>query len=142
LHEGTLVDEWNARVAAHAGTAHFHAEPDQHGRRFLCVLLTAAKARPQFSQTASDRRQTGMTAHGDGGLLDRFAGQMQSYPVDVDQILVSHLITYCVRAVGRKRVGSGFDDPFLRKLSSAAQRSGSGSHQRSNSSRSRPQRGR
>lgn len=121
MREGTLPEDWGIYIGAHAGVAHLHTDPDQRGRRYLCVLLTAT------TQTAGDNRQprSGSPKLGEANALDRLANQTYYGPAGEDRILVSHLITYSLCAGSRKRVGGGFDDPFLRRLSSAVQRAGS-----------------
>jgi hypothetical protein len=138
LREGILPQNMDMRVGAHAGVAHLHAEADQRGRRIICVLLTA------ISQNAGEhQRQPGQG--GEVNVLDKLVSQTHYGVVDEDRSLVSHLICYGVRG-GRRRVGGGFDDPFLRRLSSAVQRASSAATAavrgaRSNSCRPRPRRG-
>lgn len=120
VHDGILPQDWGAYVGAHAGVAHLHAVPNQKGQRFLCVLLTA------FDQRAGEQRHplfSNPQDQAEVNALDRIASQAHYGPVDEDLILVSHLITYDVQG-GTQRVGGGFDDPFLRRLSSAVQRAG------------------
>lgn len=135
LHEGILPQDWGAYVGAHAGIAHLHAEADQKGQQFVCVLLTA------FGRRAGDQQRLAPNQ----GEVNASDGQLNQSNGEEDPILVSHLITYHVHGGGRKRVGGGFDDPFLRRLSSAVQRAGSAAsaaRQSSNSGHARPQRGR
>jgi len=137
MREGILPEDWQANIGAHAGLAHLHAEADQRGRRFLCVLLTA------ISHAAGDQRQprSGSPKLGEVNAMDRLTNQTYYGPVGEDRILVSHIITYGVCGGNRKRLGGGgFDDPFLRRLNSAVQRTGSvpAQDQRSNMSSSRP----
>jgi hypothetical protein len=145
LQNGTVPQEWGSFVGTHAGVAHLNADVDQQGRRYLCVLLTVVGARAAEEWQPQLGR---MQPHqGEASALDRLASQANIGPVDEDLILVTHLITYSVNCGGRKRVGGGFDDPFLRKLSSAIQRAGGTGtaavrSSRSGSGNSRPRRGR
>lgn len=109
--EGRIEKGCGASIGIHAGTAHAHAEPDQKGRRFMCVALVIV----------------GRSASSDVRALasDRMVNPTQYVFVEDDRLLATHLITYSVRGSGPRRVGGGFDDPFVRKLSSAVQRSGS-----------------
>jgi len=125
--EGSLTKDFGSQVWAHAGTAHLHADQDQKGRRFLCVLLTAVREDLR-AQVSGEKRSHGAP------LGEDFQARVE------ERALVSHLISYSVHGGGRKRVGGGFDDPFQRRLSSAVQQAGS--RQRSSSGRPRPHRGR
>lgn len=122
LSEGLLVDTCTtsaygigAYVGTHAGTAHQYADPDSAGNRFMCVVLVVVGSR---------------VVRGEPGVLasvtavDRIKNPTQYCLVDVDRVLVSHLIKYKVIGGTGKRVGGGWDDPFQRKLIGAISRAG------------------
>lgn len=122
LSEGLLVDTCTtaaygigAYVGTHAGTAHQYADPDPAGNRFMCVVLVVVGSR---------------VVRGEPGVLasvttvDRIRNPTQYCLVDVDRVLVSHLVKYKVVGGTGKRVGGGWDDPFQRKLIGAISRAG------------------
>eukprot|EP00929_Paragymnodinium_shiwhaense_P089160 TRINITY_DN49370_c0_g1_i1.p1 TRINITY_DN49370_c0_g1~~TRINITY_DN49370_c0_g1_i1.p1 ORF type:complete len:677 (+),score=110.21 TRINITY_DN49370_c0_g1_i1:89-2119(+) len=105
-----------AYVAAHAGTAHQYADPDENGIRKMLVVLAAVG---DDVVKGEDGKQAMTTA------VDRLQNPTQFCFVDDTRLLISHVVTYRVLDTSApQRVGGGFKDPFQRELSLATSRAG------------------
>eukprot|EP00930_Biecheleria_cincta_P018242 TRINITY_DN14276_c0_g2_i1.p1 TRINITY_DN14276_c0_g2~~TRINITY_DN14276_c0_g2_i1.p1 ORF type:complete len:913 (-),score=119.37 TRINITY_DN14276_c0_g2_i1:239-2977(-) len=99
-----------AYVATHAGIAHQYADPDENGRRHMCVALAAVGSK---LVKGKEREQQFAVA------ADRVVNPTQYCFIEEDRLYVSHLITYRAAAIEFQRTGGGFEDPFHAKLNAA-----------------------
>lgn len=117
LHEGlnpnvsvTAAYGRGTYVATHAGIAHQYADPDENGRRHMCVALAAVGSK---LVKGKEREQQSAVA------VDRLVNPTQYCFIEEDRLYVSHLITYRAAAIEFQRTGGGFEDPFHAKLNAA-----------------------
>lgn len=104
-----------AYVGTFAGVAHQYATPTtDRGTHHMFVVLVA------LGEVAVGKGKKGMETH--KTMTDRIDNPTQYCLVDDDRLFVTHLITYRVKPVERKRRGGGFVDPFQAALERAIMR--------------------